>query len=193
MKTKILSALLLSFVLFGFKTFEGKSYKVDKEKTQISVSGTSSLHDWETNVKKCDGDLTVQLRDDNTIENITYLYINFFSSSFNSGKSSMDDKTTEALKAEKFPLINFKLVEIKEVKDLNKYQQFVASGKLTIAGVTKLVDLKAISTIGPNGEIYFQGNKTIDMTDYGITPPTAVFGTIKSGKDVTISYKIYFN
>ena len=46
--------------------------------------------------------------------------------------------------------------------------------------------------MGANGEIYFQGSKSIDMTQFGITPPTALMGTLTTGKDVTITFKLYF-
>jgi polyisoprenoid-binding protein YceI len=104
----------------------------------------------------------------------------------------MDNKTTEALKASTYPAINFKLTSITDKKMLNKIEQFIASGKLTIAGVAKDISLAAFSTIGANGEIYFQGTKEIDMTDYGISPPTALLGTLTTGKKVTVTYKLFF-
>ncbi|NTW33024.1 MAG: YceI family protein [Bacteroidetes bacterium] len=192
MKTKLLIALFASFVLLGYKPIVSKSYKIDKQKTVISVSGTSSLHDWEINVKNFEGDLYVQLGDNN-IESISSLNINFFSKSFSSGKALMDSKTKESLKADTYPMINFKITEIKDKKIINKVQQFTAIGKLTIVGVTKSINITALSTIGVNGEIYFQGTKSIDMTEYGITPPTAMLGSLKTGKDVTVTFKIFFH
>ncbi len=29
------------------------------------------------------------------------------------------------------------------------------------------------------------------MTDYGVTPPEVMFGTVKTGDDITISFDLY--
>jgi hypothetical protein len=36
----------------------------------------------------------------------------------------------------------------------------------------------------------FEGTYGINMKDYGVDPPSAVFGTIKSGEEVTIKFNI---
>jgi len=193
MKTRILLCItVISFLLFGFNVPLTKTYKVDKQKTTITVNGTSNLHNWETSVTNFDGDLCVQVGDNNTIEAISSLNVNFYAKSFSSGKSIMDNKTTEALKADTYPLIIFKLTKITDKKMINKVEQFTASGNLMIAGKTKDVSLTAYSTIGANGEVYFQGTKVIDMTEYGVVPPTALLGTLTTGKEVTVTFKLYF-
>jgi hypothetical protein len=42
------------------------------------------------------------------------------------------------------------------------------------------------------GQLAFEGSQTIKMTDYGITPPTALFGTLKTGDEITITFKTNF-
>jgi len=193
MKTKrLIVMVLISLMSLGFTPGMTKSYKVDKSKTSVTVAGTSNLHNWETSVTNFDGNLTVQIGTDNLIEGISDLIVNFYSKSFSSGKSGMDNKTFDALKANTYPLISFKISSITDKKIINKVQQFTASGNLTIAGVTKPVSIAAFSTVGANGEIYFQGAKTIDMTQYGVVPPTALLGTLTTGKEVTVTFKLYF-
>ena len=193
MKTRnLIAILLISTLWFGYTSVVTKSYQIDKSKTSVEVSGTSSLHNWETTVTNFDGNLIAQLGANNTIEGISDLKVNFYAKSFSSGKSGMDTKTTEALKASTFPLISFKIISITDKKMISKVQQFTASGNLTIAGVTKPVSVSSFCAMGANGEIYFQGSKSIDMTQFGITPPTALMGTLTTGKDVTITFKLYF-
>ncbi|HTA26291.1 MAG TPA: YceI family protein, partial [Bacteroidia bacterium] len=67
-----------------------------------------------------------------------------------------------------------------------------AKGTLTIAGVTKPIDM-LIKVSAPNqGYLTFEGSQTIKMTDYGITPPTALLGTMKTGNEITINFKTVF-
>lgn len=193
MKAKILIiAMLVPFMLLGHSLNTLKSFKIDKAKTAVTVSGTSNLHDWETKVTNFDGSLEAVINTGNFIDQINSLSISFYSKSFKSDKSGMDDKIFEALKADTYSTISFKLLEIKDKKMISKVQQFNASGNLTIDGVTKKIDLTVLSTVGANGEVYFQGNKQIDMTEYGVVPPVALLGTLKTGKVVTVNFKMYF-
>ena len=41
-------------------------------------------------------------------------------------------------------------------------------------------------------KITFSGEKELKMTDFNVTPPTAMFGAIKSGDDITIKYDVVF-
>ncbi|MCB0855839.1 MAG: YceI family protein, partial [Bacteroidetes bacterium] len=65
-------------------------------------------------------------------------------------------------------------------------------GQLTIAGVTKTITLNADCKVSDNGQITCTGSKKIKMSDYGIDPPTAMFGTIKTGDDLTIVFSAGF-
>jgi len=41
-----------------------------------------------------------------------------------------------------------------------------------------------------NGEIQFTGSQELLMTDFGIDPPTAVFGTIRSKDEIRIEFDV---
>jgi polyisoprenoid-binding protein YceI len=80
MKTKIIMMLVAaSFLLFGYTASLTKTYTLDKQKTKVTVSGTSNLHDWETNVTNFDGNLSVLMDENNVIEGINLLSVNFYS------------------------------------------------------------------------------------------------------------------
>jgi len=38
----------------------------------------------------------------------------------------------------------------------------------------------------------FEGKQMIKMTDFGVKPPSALFGTLKAGTDITIYFKTVF-
>lgn len=66
-----------------------------------------------------------------------------------------------------------------------------ASGNLTIAGKAKLITLTANYRIIEN-RLALSGNYAIKFTDFSLEPPTAVFGTIKTGNDLLLSYNVVF-
>ena len=193
LKSKFSIFLLCAIIfLFGFTAPLTKTLKIDKQKSKIKILGTSNLHDWDETLTNFDGELTIQIKDDN-IKTVQSSNLNFYSNSIKSGNSIMDNKTKGALKVEKFPVINFKTILFKEAKDFNDKKQINLLGNLTMAGITKTIEVDGMNTILPTGGIYFEGKKEINMSDYGIEPPTAFFGSLKVGNKVTIIFNIYFN
>ncbi|MBT8324059.1 MAG: YceI family protein, partial [Winogradskyella sp.] len=75
-------------------------------------------------------------------------------------------------------------------KDLNTYTISV-NGTLTVTGVSKNVDLN-LEVIIEGDLIKINGKKDILMTDFEIDPPKALLGTIKTGNEITITYKSVF-
>ena len=63
-----------------------------------------------------------------------------------------------------------------------------AAGKLTIHGVTKAVAATAKAQLN-GGKIEIVGNVSIDMTDYGVSPPSVPFTT--SDSQVTIEFQLF--
>jgi polyisoprenoid-binding protein YceI len=63
-----------------------------------------------------------------------------------------------------------------------------AAGKLTIHGVTKDVTTTARAQLN-GGKIEIAGSISIDMTDYGVSPPSVPFTTVDS--QVTIEFQLF--
>ncbi|WP_081652423.1 YceI family protein [Cyclobacterium qasimii] len=66
------------------------------------------------------------------------------------------------------------------------------SGRLQLAGNTQTVSfLLKILTEGES--ISLSGSADVKLTDFKVDPPTAVFGTIKTGDEMTINIKMKLN
>ena len=99
----------------------------------------------------------------------------------------MDNKTWEAFNYEKNPTITFTLTE----KTINATKHsLVANGNLTMAGVTKPVELHLIYKVLPGGELQISGSHALVMSDFNMVPPTAMMGTIKVGDEVVVDFEI---
>jgi hypothetical protein len=64
-----------------------------------------------------------------------------------------------------------------------------AFGKLSIAGTSK--ETEVLGTVKYNAadqSFTLTGVKKMNMTDYNVEPPTALFGTIKTGNAISITY-----
>jgi hypothetical protein len=176
-----LFTVLLSFGLWG-QTYELKSF-------DMTISGTSTLHDWVSSVTKINSDVQVQWKD-GRLATIDKLIIRIPAESIISTKGRiMDNKTYEALKSEEHPNIRFQLKTADVVYKEGNYT-IQSTGLLTIAGQSKTIRLTANAQPIAGGGLTFTGAYTLKMTDYGIEPPTALMGSIKTGDEITIDYSL---
>lgn len=180
--------LILMLLLAATTVFGQGAYLIGS--ATLAIKGTSNLHDWESSAKEVRGkaDLTIA---EGKLSAINSLIVDVLVKSIKSTKGSiMDNKTYDALKAEAHPKITFKLERATPVKQSGDGYSVTASGSLAIAGVTKKVDLSAKGKMDAGGNILFSGSKKINMTDYGIKPPTALMGTMTVGDEVEVVFSV---
>lgn len=180
--------IFLSVTVFSFLFVSAQSnYKITAAKNMIK--GTSSLHDWQCVVEKQDGSATINTA--GTLK-ITALNIRFIVKSIKSVKEdgkyydeSMDKNAYKALSAEAFPEIVYTLVSTSNVKTSGKTTTLTATGNLTIAGKTNKITFPVKAIVNGNN-VTFTGATKFKMSLFGIKPPTALLGTIKTGDEITI-------
>jgi len=154
----------------------------------IQVEGTSNVHDWDLKAEK----FTIQAeitKNDNQPE-IKAFFLDLTAESLKSGKSGMDRNTYKALMTDKHKNITFRHSKTTNTKVIsgNKYEVTV-QGALKIAGVTKTATIT--SQIEQKGNTYvLTGAHSLKMSDFNITPPTALLGSVKAGDEVTIKFQI---
>ncbi len=157
----------------------------------VGIHGTSNLHDWDENVVTVTGDGAVDWASDASFD-LNALNIKMEVHSIKSTEGAMMDKNTyKALKADDHPEITFALITPVKAIPVGTHT-IAAKINLTIAGVTKAVDMSVTAVATAHGNIEFEGTKTIKMTDYGIKPPVALLGTMRTGDDIAIHFKTVF-
>ena len=184
---KRINLLVLLLLSLGYLQAQ-ESYQL--RTAEISISGTSSLHDWtsKTTELTASGDLTV---DNGNLVDVPALKVKIPVTSISSEKGKiMDNKTYKALLSDEYPNITFNLQELQSIDTNGNEMTLKVSGQLTIAGKAKAIQLTAKAKADGKGGFQFTGSKALKMTDFGIDPPTALLGTLKTGDDITVAYKI---
>lgn len=157
----------------------------------VTISGTSSLHDWKETSTKGSGVAVFTISSDK-ITALNGLSFVVPVKSVKSEHKAMDNNTYNALKADKNPNIVYTATKATVTAVNANTFTITTSGNLTIAGTTKVTDVVATAKINPDKSITISGNKKFKMTDFNVKPPTAVLGTIKTGNDITIGYQFKF-
>jgi polyisoprenoid-binding protein YceI len=106
-----------------------------------------------------------------------------------SGESGLDKNLRKALKRESAPVIRFTLVDYKTEPAQDGGLVVKARGRLAIAGVEKEVLVEGACRFGPEG-IEVTGAKDLLMSDFGIKPPTIMFGAVKTADMVVVHFDL---
>lgn len=170
---------------------QGQTYHIESAASEVTIKGTSNLHDWEMVSEKAKGNLVATINN-SQLTKLSSLSFTVDAESLKSGKGGMDKNAYKALKTDKHKEINFVM---DQVKSLNCNQESTCdvsmTGKLTIAGTTQPIDLIVKAQVSGN-QIIMTGAYDLKMTRYKVDPPKAMFGTITTGDDLNISFKAVY-
>lgn len=159
------------------------------KESSLVINGTSTLHDWDSKAEKTEAYILLN----NTPNQIEKLHLDVEVESIANSKGSkmMDNLTHKALKSKDFPKISYAFLNAEVLKDVADNKELELIGDLTIAGKTNRVAIKTQIT-KTGSEITLKGSHKLLMTDYGVEPPTALFGTVKTGDEITVEFLIKF-
>ncbi len=161
-------------------------YNLDFNKSSIVISGTSTLHNWEMNVTNASGGFI--LSDDLTdLGKLTEGSIRIDVSGIRSESNLMDKKAHDALKLKQFPQIKIKIENA-----AGKTGSGNATLLFAIAGTTKTVTDNFQILEEHQGNVAISGTLDIKMSEFGIAPPVAMLGTLKTGDSVSLRYNLHF-
>ncbi|NNG10454.1 MAG: YceI family protein [Arenibacter sp.] len=173
--------LVVLFVVFVGHAQE--SFSLTSEST-LKINGSSTIHDWTVEANSIKGNMEVKG------EEIKELLFQVDVAKINSERgAAMDKKMHAALKKEEHPQVSFKLKEVKEVPEA--VNTLHLKGLLTIAGVGKVVEITS-QFQKEDGNYTFKGAKEITLQEFDMVPPTAMFGQIIVGDDVTVDFDLVF-
>jgi polyisoprenoid-binding protein YceI len=147
--------------------------------SSIKVEGTSTLHEWTMEGSAINGTIDSATR----AAVVTIPVI-----SLKSQHGKMDRLMAEALKAKDHPQIRYELVEANVPEGAATFT-IKTRGRLTIAGVTRELVMDVQGARGADGSYVLTGTAPLKMTAFGVKPPTAMMGTIKTGDDVKVTFR----
>ncbi len=176
---KNLAKLKMLILAFGLISTLAASQKISSNNVKTVVSGTSTLHDWTMTSTAGTFHGTVS---GTTIQDVKYT---MNGKTLKSGKGPMDTNAYKALQADKFPVVSFSAASVNLGKG-------TMTGKLTVTNVTKNITIPV--NVSKNGASYtIWGSAAIKMTDYGVTPPSFMMNSVKTGNEVTITVNAIAN
>ncbi len=172
-------------------TLAGQAAPLKLASAKVTITGTTNVHGYTASTSTVrlasvklgafDGDLWTLTQRPALVEAFE---IAIPAATLASDKEGLDKNMHKALKTDKFADITFRM------KSLEKNGAGLrALGTLTIAGVTKDITLDlAVQRSGANLSVI--GDVPLLMTDYGITPPKAMMGMMRTDPKITIRLEL---
>lgn len=179
--------------LIGAATAAAQDAPLAMTAARVSIAGTSNIHEFTastTDVKMTRLALAEGIGGSNLLNaviqpgSLQAFDIVIKAATLTSPKDGLDKNMWKALKTNTYPDIVFKLTRLEGTPGALR-----AVGTLTIGGVEKEVafDLKAAANASTVTVI---GNVPLLMTDYGITPPKAMMGMLKTDPKITVAFEV---
>lgn len=160
---------------------------------RVSIAGTSNIHPFTastTDVRMsrlvlapADGD---RLQSAATPGGVEAFEIAIRAASLTSPKEGLDKNMHKALKVSEHQDITFRLLRLEPAAGANSLK---AVGLLKIAGIEKEVAFSLRAGVNAS-TITVIGDVALAMTDYGITPPKAMLGMLKTDPKITVTFEI---
>lgn len=157
--------------------------------SRVWVEGTSNKNDWTVEAKELSG--FVVLRADGGAVEVSEGGFRVASRSMASEHGViMDRLMRNALRSEEHPEIVYELVGAEAAGADGGRTTLTTTGRLTLAGVTKEIAQTVTAERLGDGRIRFTGSHPVDMVEYGITPPTAMFGSLRTARRTTVHFEL---
>lgn len=157
--------------------------------SKLWFDGKSTVRDWSCKAEKMNVTIESEpnaiqavLGGDKAVKTVK---LDILAAALECGNGTMNGHMRKALNAEKQPTISFAL----STYDLAPGKG-VLKGTLTINGVPKPIVLPVVFTEGPAATLRVKGSYPLTMTEWNVTPPKLMMGTLKVDPLVTIGFDL---
>ena len=162
--------------------------------SRLWVTGTSTVRDFSCQAKVVDA--SAQTTSAETAKDIMAgqkavlsLDVKIRPENMDCANNTMNEHMRKALKADKNPVIEFKLTS---------YEMFGAGDKVTgrlngtlkLGGVEKPITLEAVGNATPDGALHVTGAYPLLMTDYDLKAPSLMMGAMKVNPKVKVNFDL---
>ena len=162
--------------------------------TELSISGTSNVHDFHCKTNKINAYIDVDpgyTKDLTKVARpIVSVKVNIAVKSLSCGNRKMDENMYATLKADQNQLIRYTLSGYDILNGSATAFAAKTNGTLTILGTDKTLAMKVDATRLAEGKATAEGEETLLMSDFGIKPPSFMFGTMKVGNEVKVKFNL---
>lgn len=157
--------------------------------SKLTINGTSNVNDFECVYEEEFQEDTLQhtVAIDEAIAEVDGEQLILTIDSFDCGKRGINRDFRNTLKSDLYPTIQLDLKKVVQ----QDAERITAEVDITLAGVTRtyMVNFEEI-TYHEEGFLEVTGTQPVNMSDFGLNPPRALFGLIKVNDELDINFTL---
>jgi polyisoprenoid-binding protein YceI len=164
------------------------------EESRVWIEGSSNIHGWSCSATAIDATIAVDVsfkEDPDFPRYLKSVQVKVPVSALKCGHAAMEKSLRRALKAEdptRPAYITAIFEAVRDGADTTNALSVSTVGALAIAGHENAVKMDVGTTRLPDGTIEARGAVPILMSDFGIEPPTALFGALRASNRVVVRF-----
>ena len=164
--------------------------------SRVWIEGSSNIHSWSCSATAVDATIAVEVafkEDPDFPRYLKEVRVKVPVTALSCGHDQMDKSMRRALKVEdttRSPYITARFEAVRDGSDSTKALTVNTVGALEIAGHENTVRMDVGTTRLSDGTIEARGEVPILMSDYGIKPPTALFGALRASNRVVVKFAL---
>ncbi|MEQ8237674.1 MAG: YceI family protein [Cyclobacteriaceae bacterium] len=156
------------------------------DESQLSINGTSNVNVFECSYDQNFDKSRISLVDSSGVILFRQNLILFEVKSFNCNNTRITSDLRKTLKEPSYPLLKMNLVKLYQTE-----KECTLELLLTIAGEKKSKHIHLKSCNISENKINLEGNYKMNLSDFGLVPPTALWGMVKVNDEITIDFSFY--
>jgi len=169
--------------------------------SELWMEGKSTVHDWESRTRtinvaftrtagQADPSATTAIEALVRRKGVRSVDVRIPVSTLHSERKGLDKNLLKSLRADTYPTIRFRMDRYTVVSPATAdTMKLRLEGALTVRGIEKRITLDARARKGDKG-VWIEGAEPLDMSDFGIKPPTMMLGTLKVKDRIVIHYRL---
>ncbi|WP_168797659.1 YceI family protein [Neolewinella litorea] len=165
----------------------------DNGQGTMRVSGTSTLHDWEMVTHEMTGtaEFVFAPKGKRTLTALQALTFALEVEDLKSDNKGLDKNAYAALMSDRHPCIRYFLSSA-TVAPAGEGFLLRTRGRLTVAGTTRDIQMDVRAVVNADASVTCTGAYTLNMTEYGVTPPSFMLGVMKTGELITLDFVVTY-
>jgi polyisoprenoid-binding protein YceI len=157
--------------------------------SRVWVSGGSTVRAWRCESTQVAGSVRASTVALGELKSVPGAELSIPVATLDCRNETMNGHMRTALKAAQNPQIRLRATSIEVSPSGAAEGAAKIAGELTIAGSTQPVSIDG-TVVSENGQLRVRGSKQLDMTTYGVRPPSLMMGTMKVRPAVTVGFDV---
>lgn len=168
-----------------------------RPESRVTLAGSSTVRDWSCRTSGFEATISAAPGSEaatpaGVAKPIVKVAVTIPVRSLKCGNKKMERDMYRALNANQFPTISYVLESYTIDADRSSADVVAALsvGEITVAGKTQRVEIPMTAQRKANGTVLGEGTAKLLMTDFGIKPPTALLGLLRTRNEIAISFNV---